>query len=72
VMEQVAPTIDLWHWKGDVVPFQNYLAWFVLAFLFHVFLKIRKVKFENRMAFMIFVCQFLFFFILFVTFKLTT
>ena len=48
VLEQVAPKLDMWNWDGDLVPFQNYLAWFVLALFFHSFLKLLKVKIENK------------------------
>lgn len=70
VLEQVAPKLDMWHWKNDIIPFQNYLAWFVLAVLFHSVLKIFKVGIENKLALLILVCQFLFFLLLFISFKL--
>jgi bisanhydrobacterioruberin hydratase len=70
VLEQVAPKLDMWHWKNGVIPFQNYLAWFTLAFLFHSLFKIMKVKIENKLALLILACQFLFFLLLFIWFKL--
>jgi putative membrane protein len=70
VLEQVAPKLDMWHWKNEIVPLQNYLAWFGLAFIFHSLIKILKVKIENKLAFLILGCQFLFFLALFVWFRL--
>jgi putative membrane protein len=34
VLEPVAMALDYWQWRGDAVPLQNYLAWFVIAFAF--------------------------------------
>lgn len=31
IMEPVAIRNDYWHWAGDVIPLQNYVAWFVVA-----------------------------------------
>ena len=66
VMEQVAPMLDMWHWENNSVPLLNYLAWFVLALLFNSLVKLMKVKIENKLAAFIFICQFLFFLILFI------
>jgi bisanhydrobacterioruberin hydratase len=70
VLEQVAPKLEMWHWKNETIPFQNYMTWFVLAVFFHSFLKISKVRIENKLAFLILGCQFIFFLLLFVSFNL--
>jgi len=70
VLEQVAPKLNMWHWKNDIVPIQNYVAWFVLAFAFHSLLKVFKIKTNNKLSMLILVCQFLFFLILSISFKL--
>lgn len=31
VMEPVAVHLGYWRWEGDRIPFQNYLAWFIIA-----------------------------------------
>lgn len=31
LIEQVAPTIDYWHWKSGAIPTVNYVAWFVVG-----------------------------------------
>jgi uncharacterized membrane protein len=70
VLEQVAPKLDMWHWKNNLVPFQNYVAWFVLAVFFHSLIKILSIRVENKLALLILGCQFLFFLSLFILFRL--
>ena len=70
VLEQMAPVLGMWQWQNDIIPFQNYLAWFALALIFHSLLKILKIRFSNKIALTILSCQFLFFLILFVSFKI--
>lgn len=70
VLEQVAPILNMWFWKNDIIPVQNYLAWFVLAFIFHSMLKVMKIKTTNKLSLLILACQFLFFLILFISFRL--
>jgi bisanhydrobacterioruberin hydratase len=61
VLENIAPFLDMWYWNANTVPIQNYVAWFVLALIFHTLVKWKKVKTENPLAPAIFICQFLFF-----------
>lgn len=35
-MEPAAMALGYWNWAGDVVPYQNYLGWFVISFLFSI------------------------------------
>lgn len=65
VMEQIAPMLDMWHWENETVPLLNYVAWFALALLFNTLVKVMRVPIKNKFAGFIFVCQFLFFLILF-------
>jgi bisanhydrobacterioruberin hydratase len=64
VLEQAAPLLGMWSWAGGRIPVQNYIAWFVLAFLFHLLLQRTKTEFSNKMAAPVFVIQFLFFVVL--------
>ncbi len=66
VMEQVAPTLDMWSWKHVDVPFQNYFTWFLIAVAFHIGLKLLKIKIKNELALAILLCQFIFFVLLFI------
>lgn len=64
VLEPVAINFNFWNWYGNPIPLQNYLAWFVLAWLFHIFLFKIKFQAKNRLAVAIFFIQFVFFILL--------
>ncbi|NMB82671.1 MAG: carotenoid biosynthesis protein [Ignavibacteria bacterium] len=34
ILEPVAIKLDYWTWQNDTIPVRNYLAWFVISFLF--------------------------------------
>jgi putative membrane protein len=70
ILEQVAPKIDMWYWCNNVVPLQNYIAWFVIALGFHFVFKTFKINSQNKLAIVILICQFIFFLSLFIFFKL--
>ena len=63
-IEPVAPRIDMWSWENGVVPFQNYLGWFLtslpLQMLFFLIIKSAK----NKVAVAVLILQFAFFLIL--------
>jgi putative membrane protein len=61
VLEQVAPDLGMWNWKGESVPLQNYIAWFVVAFIFVLVFRLLNIKTSNKIAPLIFILQFLFF-----------
>ena len=61
VLEQVAPGLGMWKWKGDSVPFKNYIAWFVISFLFILIFRLFHIKTTNKIAPLLFILQFLFF-----------
>jgi putative membrane protein len=44
ILEPVAIKLDYWSWPKDVVPFRNYIAWFVIAFIFSIFLRSFTLK----------------------------
>ncbi|MDD3161597.1 MAG: carotenoid biosynthesis protein, partial [Bacteroidales bacterium] len=69
VLEQSAPRLDMWHWQQEVIPLQNYGAWFVLSLLFQGLLPLWGVRIHNRLALLIMGCQILFFLLLFVLFQ---
>jgi bisanhydrobacterioruberin hydratase len=61
VLEQVAPDLGMWNWKNEVIPLQNYIAWFVVAFIFVLVFRLFSIKTSNKIASLIFILQFLFF-----------
>lgn len=61
VLEQVAPDLGMWNWKNEVIPLQNYIAWFVVGFIFVLVFRLLNIKTSNKIAPLIFILQFLFF-----------
>jgi beta-carotene 3-hydroxylase len=61
IIEPIAMRYDFWQWKNDVVPLQNYIAWFLVALpLVALMLKSGKPP-RNKMAPALFVTQTAFF-----------
>jgi putative membrane protein len=63
-IEQVASQYQFWHWHRDTIPVQNFVAWFIISYLFHGLGYVLQFKKENSMAVFIFVLQLSFFIIL--------
>ncbi|WP_320113564.1 carotenoid biosynthesis protein [Draconibacterium orientale] len=61
LLEQVAPQLAMWTFSESVVPVQNYVAWFVLALLFSLLMKLLKINTKNRIAPIVFGIQIVFF-----------
>ena len=70
IIEQIAPKLDMWNWQNNIVPIDNYVAWFLIAALFHAAIQVFKIKTTNKLAPIILVCQVLFFLVLLIYFKL--
>lgn len=70
VMEPVAVALDFWSWKFDLIPAENYLGWFAVAFLIHLIYRKAKFEKENPLAAFLLVAMILFFGILNFTLKL--
>jgi bisanhydrobacterioruberin hydratase len=70
VLEQVAPHLDMWYWKGGEVPIQNYLAWFLLSLLFTGMTIFSGIRIKNKLALTLLLVQWFFFVILWITFNL--
>lgn len=67
ILEQVAGSLGMWHWKAGSAPVYTYAIWFAIAFVFHSFIKLMKVKIWNRLAFTVFIAQVFFFLGLFIS-----
>ncbi|WP_319499493.1 carotenoid biosynthesis protein [uncultured Draconibacterium sp.] len=61
LLEQVAPLLAMWTFSESTVPVQNYVAWFLLAFLFSLVINLLKINTKNRIAPIVFGIQALFF-----------
>ncbi|MBW6535610.1 MAG: carotenoid biosynthesis protein [Mariniphaga sp.] len=68
ILEQAAPLLGMWSWAGGKIPLQNYISWYLLAFLFHWLLQKTKTEFSNQLAAPVFVIQFMFFVVLVIYF----
>jgi bisanhydrobacterioruberin hydratase len=63
-LEPVAINLGYWQWDQISVPLQNYLAWFVIAFIFSIVLLKIKPDFKQGVSKEYFLIQFTFFIIL--------
>jgi len=61
IMEPVAIHLDMWSWKGNDVPLQNYLAWFVISAVMLTIFQLAKLKYQNVLASKLFFIQICFF-----------
>lgn len=66
VLEQMAPVLGMWHWADGEIPLQNYLAWFIIALIFQLFLRKSGTVIRNPMVVVILLCQVFFFLVLFI------
>ncbi len=64
-LEPIAIRLDYWSWEGNHVPLQNYIAWFVIAFLFFILYQKMKIILNSTLAEKYFLTQLTFFIILF-------
>ncbi|WP_407428961.1 carotenoid biosynthesis protein [Arcticibacter sp.] len=67
LIEPVAMEYDYWDWAGGVVPVQNYIVWFIFSAV--LLLGFHKAKFAKNSgpAAILFVVQFLFFLVLYIS-----
>jgi len=61
VMEPVAMKIGMWNWESGIVPFKNYLDWFLVSLL--VFIAMNKLGFKpkNKLSLFLILTQLVFF-----------
>jgi putative membrane protein len=64
LIEPVAMRFDFWNWQNNVVPFQNYVGWFVTSVIMQSAYHILKVKAENKLALPYYFIQLFFFLVL--------
>ena len=70
ILEQVASSLDMWYWENDRIPLQNYLAWFILALIYHSAIKFLGIQIRNKLALIMLICQFGFFLSLYMIYKI--
>jgi putative membrane protein len=64
ILEPVAIKLHMWQWENNTVPLQNYLAWFLISFVFLLLIEIANVKPQNPIAKRMLMVQLGFFFLL--------
>lgn len=64
LIEPVAGHLDFWSWKKDVIPLQNYFAWFAISFFMFLYFFNLKAKLRNEIAAYLFVIIAAFFLLL--------
>ncbi len=64
VLEQVAPKMNMWSWQNSEIPFKNYIAWYIIGFVFVLLLEVLKIEIKNPLAAFLFLCLFVFFLLL--------
>ncbi len=64
LLEPAAINLDYWNWHNNVVPFQNYAAWFIISFIFAICFLYFKVNVYSKTFIHYFIAQLMFFIIL--------
>ncbi|HPR33076.1 MAG TPA: carotenoid biosynthesis protein [Prolixibacteraceae bacterium] len=64
-MEPVAMKTGMWTWAYNVIPYTNYIMWFVVSALILAGFELFKIRTDQKTAGRIFLFQFMFFLILY-------
>jgi putative membrane protein len=60
-IEQMAPRFDFWKFEQHPVPLENYIAWFVIAFILHICVKHLVTQSSSRFSLHLYLSQLSFF-----------
>lgn len=60
-IEQNAAKFDFWYWKNRIIPFQNYVAWFLISFLLNLLVQKYLAQKPNFTAKAFYFVQLIFF-----------
>lgn len=69
ILEPIAISLDYWSWSDNIIPIQNYLAWFVIAFISSIGFSYLKVKVSSKISSHYLLVQFLFFAVLLIFYR---
>lgn len=61
IMEPGAIKLGFWKWENNMIPFQNYLGWFLVSLLLSYLYQMVVPPTKNKVAFPLFLIQLLFF-----------
>jgi len=63
-LEPVAIRLDMWSWRGEAVPLQNYAGWFLASLILFIIFDLSTKDIKNKIAPALFIIQFMFFILL--------
>lgn len=61
ILEPVAIKLNYWQWTNSLIPLQNYIAWFCIAFFSVLLFNYLKINVKSKIAVHYLVIQFVFF-----------
>lgn len=61
LIEPVAIQYDFWSWNENIIPIKNYIAWFIISFIFCYIIARNKGNSKNNLAPYLLILQFMFF-----------
>jgi putative membrane protein len=61
LIEPIAIKFDFWTWQNGIIPFKNYVAWFIFSFLFLMIFYNFQFNKNNSIAKLLYFVQILFF-----------
>ncbi len=60
-IEPVAMKLEFWGWENNIIPFQNYVMWFVTSAIIHGIIFLFRPAINTKISFIIVIAQFIFF-----------
>lgn len=69
ILERLAPLMDMWSWSESVVPARNYIAWWIIGFMFIGLIRVSDIETKNPLSVVLFISQFAFFITLYVLYS---
>ncbi len=69
ILEPIAISLNYWTWTEGIIPFQNYIVWFVIAFISSIGFGYLNVSVRSKISSHYLIVQFLFFAILLIFYR---
>ncbi|MFA7288578.1 MAG: carotenoid biosynthesis protein [Melioribacteraceae bacterium] len=64
ILEPLAMKLDYWQWRGNIIPLQNFTAWFIIAVVFALGFNLKKMKINSKIPLFYIIIQAVFFLVL--------
>lgn len=61
LLEPAATRLDMWTWQGEVIPFRNFMAWFVISLFYQLVIRLAGEDRLNSRALPLWFVQLVFF-----------